>query len=449
MTAVFVIGKNGELLMPTTRFGKVRHMLADGRAVICRRNPFTIRLTEETTVYTQPMEVCVDTGYIHIGVSVKSIAREYISAQFDLLPDEKERRDNKRKYRRARRNRLRHREPRFDNRRVPDGWLAPSIRNKINRHVDIIRSIVEVAPITSITLEVAEFDTQLLQALEEGKPVPEGVDYQHGPLYKEKTLRNAAFARDKHTCIFCGKNSFKDNVILRTHHIYFWRGQHGDRLSELATICTKCHTPKNHKKGQLLYGYDKKLPRYTGAAFMNAMRWRVYEAVKGLKVETHMTYGAATKARRNILGIDKSHANDAYAMGKYHPEVKAATETFQKVRRNNRILEKFYDAVYIDITDSKKKKAAELGCERTRRSEPRNGKNSLRKNRGMKISDGRRAIRKQRYSIRPGEIVIFNQKKYQVGGVQGKGKYLNLKDGSKKGLSAAVSAVKCTHHLSG
>lgn len=39
--AVFVIGKNGERLMPTSRLGKVRHMLKDGRAVIVSHKPFT------------------------------------------------------------------------------------------------------------------------------------------------------------------------------------------------------------------------------------------------------------------------------------------------------------------------------------------------------------------------------------------------------------------------
>lgn len=87
---VFVISKDGKPLMPTSRFGKVRHMIKDGRAVVYCRNPFTIQLTYDTTDYTQPIEICQDTGYQHIGVSVKSESAEYVSAQYDLLKGEKE-----------------------------------------------------------------------------------------------------------------------------------------------------------------------------------------------------------------------------------------------------------------------------------------------------------------------------------------------------------------------
>lgn len=61
---VFVVSKNDENLMPTAHLGKVKHMLKDGRAVIYKRKPFTIKLTYETTNYTQPMrmKMYTDTG---------------------------------------------------------------------------------------------------------------------------------------------------------------------------------------------------------------------------------------------------------------------------------------------------------------------------------------------------------------------------------------------------
>lgn len=39
---VCVLSANGERLMPTENYGKVRHLLKDGRAVIAKRNPFTM-----------------------------------------------------------------------------------------------------------------------------------------------------------------------------------------------------------------------------------------------------------------------------------------------------------------------------------------------------------------------------------------------------------------------
>lgn len=87
MATVYVTSKNGEKLMPTTRLGKVRHMLKDGRATIISRNPFAIKLNYETTCYVQPVELCQDTGYQHIGLSVKSQVKEFASSQYDLLSD--------------------------------------------------------------------------------------------------------------------------------------------------------------------------------------------------------------------------------------------------------------------------------------------------------------------------------------------------------------------------
>lgn len=424
--AVFVINKQGERLMPTMRYGKVRHLLKEGKAHIVSRHPFTIQLNYESTAYTQPMELCVDTGYQHIGVSVKSESQEYVSAQYDLLKDEKERHDDARKLRRTRRNRLRYRKPRFDNRRRDKGWFAPSLRNKADRHVALIERYCANAPVTRVILEMGQFDTQALQAVQEGKPIPKGTDYQHGERYGIATLREAVFQRDGHKCRFCGRSALKDNAILHVHHAYFWRGQHGNRLSELATACEKCHTPENHKPGGKLYGFNKKLPRYTGAAFMNTVKWDIYNQVKGLADDVRITYGAATKISRADLGLEKSHVNDAFAMGDFHPETRAPSELYTKRRRNNRILEKFYDAKYIDARDGTKKSGAQLGCQRTNRREPRMSEKNLRICHGAKIKSGQRRIRTQRYEIQPGDKILFEGQRYTSAGIQNKGAYVSI-----------------------
>lgn len=446
---VYVISKTGERLMPTKRLGKVRHLLKDGKAVIVGRNPFTIQLTYDTDNFVQPIEVCVDTGYLHIGVSVKTEAEELYSAQYNLLKDEKERHDDSRRYRRTRRNRRRYRAPRFDNRKAskPEGWLAPSIKNKANRHIDIILNIAKVAPVTSVYIEGGEFDTMLLKAQQEGLPIPVGADYQQGERYGIETLRSAVFQRDGYKCKFCGR-TIKDGAILHVHHAYYWRGQHGDSLSELVTCCEKCHTRSNHKEGGKLWGYDKKLPRYTGAAFMNTVKWYIYNSIKERlpDTEVHLTYGAKTKLQRRDLGLEKSHANDAYAMGKLHPAKKATTEYYIKRRRNSRVLEKFYDAKYIDIRDGKKKSGSELGSERTNRREPRVSDKSLRKYRGKKVSKGRRQIRKVRYPIQNGDIVFYNGKKYVSRGTGNYGKYVLLTGVNKK---IKASEITILYHLNG
>lgn len=437
--AVCVIGKNGERLMPMTRFGKVKHMIRDGRAVKIKSKPFTIQLTYETTSYTQPIEACQDTGYLHVGYSVKSQKQEFVSEQRDLLLDEKKRHDDCRKYRRARRNHKRYRQPRFDDRKKAKGCLAPSLQNKADRQIDMIVNTAKVMPITDVYVEVGEFDIQALKAIEMGRPLPECEDYQHGPRYQEQTLRSAVFSRDNHTCRIC-KRGIKDGAILHAHHMYYWRGQHGNSVDELITVCEKCHTSKNHAKDGKLWGLDIKLPKLSGAAFMNTVRWYIYSQLKALlpDVNVHLTYGAMTKAKRTEAKLEKSHTNDAYAMGQFHPVKRAETMYYQKRRRNNRCLEKFYDAVYIDSRDGKKKKSSQLGCERTNRREPRNSDKNLRPFRGKKAKAGYRSIRKQRYPIQPGDLVLFNGCEYIAKGTHCNGTGVLLETGK------SVSTKKLT-----
>lgn len=61
--------------------------------------------------------------------------------------------------RRTRRNRkTRYRKVRFDNRKKKDGWLAPSVEQKVESHLKVIRLVRKLLPITKTTIEVAPFD---------------------------------------------------------------------------------------------------------------------------------------------------------------------------------------------------------------------------------------------------------------------------------------------------
>ena len=229
---VAVISKTGIPLMPTSNY-RARKLLRKNKAVIHSHRPFTIRLTEREAGAVQPVEVCMDTGYLHIGISVKSEKHEFLSCQVDLLPDEREHHDACRSYRRTRRKRLRYRKPRFDNRRREEKWIAPSLRHKAEVHLDWLERICRVMPVTDITLEMGNFDTQLLKAMEEGKPAPKGTDYQHGERYGIATLREAVFSRDRYTCQCCGRG-IKDHAVLHVHHIRYRSMRGTDRLSNLA-----------------------------------------------------------------------------------------------------------------------------------------------------------------------------------------------------------------------
>jgi hypothetical protein len=219
----------------------------------------------------------------------------------------------------------------------------------------------------------------------------------------------------------CGKTT-EAGAILRVHHIGFRAGDHSDRMSNLLSVCTKCHTPANHKPGGKLYDLKPKTKQFTGAAFMNTVRWQMFGTLKKAHpdIEWHMTYGVATQEARKVLCLTKSHANDAYAMGTFHPKHRTPFVYFKKLRRNSRVLEKFYDAKYVDARDDKTRKGAKLSCGRTNRSESRHSDKNLRIYREQKVSKGKRVIRKSHYALRPGDTVVIGGEKHKAKGIHNK-----------------------------
>ena len=434
MEFVAVISASGQILMPTNAY-KARKLLKRKKAVIHKYKPlFTIQLVDREEGQTQPIEFKMDTGYQHIGISIASQKHEFVNEQRDLLKNETEKHNDCRKYRRTRRNRLRHRKARWKNRKnnlvCKDGF-APSLRNKRDMHIQLYKQYLEVLPITKAVIEMGQFDTQVLKAIEENKPIPQGKDYQYGEEYGYATLREAVFNRDGYKCICCGKG-IQDGKVLTIHHLGYRIGDRSNRMSNLGTACTDCHTSTNHKKGGKLYNLKPRIQNFKGATYMSSVRWDILNKMKAVDeaIPLDMTYGAMTMKRR-ILHVKKSHSNDAYCMGDFHPKHRSHWKHYQKRRRNNRILSKFYDAKYMDIRDDKKKSGCMLSCNRTNRRELRLSSKNERIYRGHKVSKGRVSTRRCKYSIGPGDIVKYKQNTYTVVGLITNGKYVKVKEISK------------------
>jgi hypothetical protein len=414
---VYVISKDGKPLMPTKRHGKVRRLLKQGLAKVVRRDPFTIQLLYDTTKYTQPVTVGVDIGSKTVGISAITEKQELFSVEIELRKDIKKLLLERREYRQNRRYRKRrYRKPRFLNRRRKEGWLAPSIKHKLDTHFKIIEKLKSILPITKIVIEVAKFDTHKLK-----NPDVDGVGYQQGEQQGFYNLREYILYRDNYTCQLCGRT----NVPLEVHHIGFWKGDRTDRPSNLMTLCIKCHTTKNHQRGGKLYGLQPVQKTLKEATFMSVVRWKLVNALK-----CEYAYGYITKAKRKELGLEKTHYNDAFVIAGGGNQKRIEPIYFEQIRRNNRSLERFYDAKYIDIRDNSTKTGQELFSGRRTRNKNHNTEN-LRKYRGQKISKGRRSIRKKRYFYQPKDIVIYEGKKYIVIGIQNNGKYIKLEGLSK------------------
>ena len=177
---VYIINKHGRPLMPCSP-AKARHLLDDKKAKVVKRMPFTIRLLYGSTKYIQPIILGVDAGSKTIGLSASTAKEEVFAAEVMPRNDVVENLSTRREFHRARRNRTtRYRKPRSDNRvrSNHERWLAPSVKVKIQEHITSIKRVCTILPISKVVIETAEFDFQLLKAIQEGKPSPEGEDYR-------------------------------------------------------------------------------------------------------------------------------------------------------------------------------------------------------------------------------------------------------------------------------
>lgn len=437
---VYVISMNGVPLMPSVRNGRIRRLLKSKQARVVKREPFTIQLLYDTEDIVQDIELKIDTGYLHIGVSACSDKAELYSAEIELNPNIKNNIQAKQKYRRTRRNKLRYRKKRFDNRKRSDGWLAPSIQHKVDSHIKVVCKIASILPISKIYLEVANFDIQKLK-----NPDISGKEYQEGELCDFKNLREYVFFRDNYTCQICKKNAFTDGVILHMHHVEFWNDHNrANTPSNGLTVCTKCHSPKNHQPGGKLWGFKAKYRPLKDSTFMSTVRWRIVNETKTLfpDIEVVHTYGYITKDKRITLGIKKTHANDAFCIGNKQPDSRLAkTLLYKQKSKNNRSLSLFYDAKYIDSRTGKTASGKELFNGRTTRNKNKNSEN-LHKYRSKKVKSGRVSTRKQRYSLQPHDTVSWKNRTWSVKGVHCNGTRVIL----NSGRSVAIKDVKPINH---
>ncbi len=433
--SVFVLNQRSQPLMPTSS-RKARTLLKEKKAKVVTVKPFTIQLLTATGETKQDVTLGIDSGYLNIGFSAVIEKKELISGEVKLLQKMKERIAEKVQYRRIRRQRLRYRKARWNNRTKSksEGWLAPSIQHKLNSHIRFIDKLKSILPITKTIIEVANFDIQAIK-----NPEISGVEYQQGEQVGFWNLREYILHRDNHKCKNPNcKNSDKE-AILQLHHIIFQENGGADTANNLITLCTKCHTSPNHKIGKFLYDWQSKKPKIRGfkdATFMSIVRWRLVN-----QIDCKHTYGYITKNTRIKLKLEKTHYNDAFCISGGNTQQRAEPIIFTQTRRNNRSLEKFYDSKYIDIRTGEKVSGGELNCGRRTRNKNENSEN-LHQFRGEKISKGQRRIRKQRYFYQPNDLVKYDGQIYTVKGTQSKGASVVLKEIKKVHRVGLLSPYK-------
>lgn len=162
--AVFVLDKRGNPLMPCTE-KRARLLLERGRARVHRVMPFVIRLTDRFAENSgfQPVAVKVEPGSRVTGMAVvrERSTDAVVLNLFELMHRGRQisealtARSNFRRRRRS--ENLRYRPPRFHHLRRSDGWIAPSIRHRVEATFNWVRRLCRWAPVARLASELVRY----------------------------------------------------------------------------------------------------------------------------------------------------------------------------------------------------------------------------------------------------------------------------------------------------
>ena len=314
---------------------KARMLLKAKKAEVKRRTPFTIQLIQATGETVQPVTLGVKAGSKEIGLSAASEKAELYASVVQLRSDIVDLLSTRRELRQARRNRkTRYRAPRFDNRvhSKNQGWLAPSIENKINAHLSRVAIVRKLLPVSKIVVETAAFDIQKIK-----NPDIEGTEYQQGDQLGFWNVREYVLFRDGHKCCHChGKTK---DPILNVHHLES-RKTGGNAPNNLITLCETCH--KAYHAGKIVLK-QKRGQSFRDAAFMGIMRWTCFNRLKAQcpELEVRNTYGYLTKNTRIRCGLAKTKTTDAFCIASNLGAKRLGEYFFQKqTRKHNRQIHK-------------------------------------------------------------------------------------------------------------
>ena len=300
---VYILNKNGSPLMPCEP--KIaRKLLCQSKAKVVSRIPFTIKLLYGSGGYKQAVVAKIDAGSKKMGAAALANDRVIYQAEVEIRNDIKSKMEQRRMYRRTRRNRkTRYREARFNN-RGKMGKLAPSIQSKVQSHLREKKFIESILPVSSWLVETAQFDIHKIS-----NPKVSRFTYQKGRQKDFYNVKAYILHRDSYACQYCKANK----VALHVHHIKFRSEGGSDTPDNLITLCHQCHDSLHAKKSnktiseKLLKKIPSKTKHATEIGIVSSQikkKWAFTEA-----------FGYETKFNRENLNLPKTHYNDAVAIG--------------------------------------------------------------------------------------------------------------------------------------
>ena len=342
---VFVLDKNGEPLMPTTKYGYIRILLKEGKAVVVKTKPFVVELLYDIDPSNEELILGMDPGRTNIGVCVvdkngkPKISLNAVTRNKNipkLMSDRKQYRTKHRhlkrrcvRQRRARRagttgapiirkrlpkcdtdiecHDIKNKESRFCNRKRSEGWLTPTANHLLETHINLIKLMMKILPITDVVIELNKFSFMAMD-----NPNVKVWEYGKGPLYKKRSVNDAVYEAQEGRCLLCG------GEINRYHHIVPRSKGGSDTIDNIAGICKECHH-KVHTTEEAFLALKKKKEgvnkRYGALSVLNQIiPYLIEELTRLFPGHVYITDGRSTKTFRDDHNVEKDHYLDAYCI---------------------------------------------------------------------------------------------------------------------------------------
>lgn len=316
----FVLDKSGQKLDPTIIQNAWR-LIRQKKAKLVSKFPMVIQLNR---VVKNPNEdeihLGIDDGAIYVGIALvqKCLTRNKVlfKGVIEQRKDVHKLMEQRKNYRCYRRQHKWYRPERFCNRASSKrkGRLPPSIMQKKQAIIRVADRFLQWIGIYQIHLEDVKID---IRALTDGYK-PYKWQYQKSNRLDEN-LRIATIIRDS-CCMECGKT----NTNFEVHHITPRKCGGSDTLSNLITLCHKCHKETFGKEElfvdryySFIDGKNLKGLKYAQHVMQGKM-WLQNELSK--RSNLVLTTGCDTANKRFDWNIEKSHSNDAICITELKPE---------------------------------------------------------------------------------------------------------------------------------
>jgi len=217
------------------------------------------------------------------------------------------------------------------NRRRPEGWLAPSVKWKVDAHIRLVNFVVKILPVTKVVIEMAPFDTHKIV-----NPEVSGKEYQEGPQKDFWDVREYCLWRAGYKSELSGKKG-----VLEVHHIVPKSQGGTDNPSNLIVLTAEEHKAIHEGKIKIPRSKLEKVKILKDASHVSTIGWYIVNRLK-YQYEVEMTYGSITKAKRVEMGLEKTHRNDAFVIAGGNKNVNRVPEWYfgKFFRRQNRSLHK-------------------------------------------------------------------------------------------------------------